>query len=59
MRVGFVFAACAIATIEALRNLNTYAHYPGNHVESRSDPLITALIVFTLSLVYFAYPNWE
>lgn len=59
MRQSFVFATCTIATIETLRSLNGYANHPGNRLEPRSEPLLLVLIVLTLVLVFFAYPNWE
>ncbi len=59
MKPGFVFEMCTIATFETLRNLYGYGHYEGQRIEHRGDPLLLVLLLSSLLLVYFAFPNWE
>ncbi len=59
MRYSFIFAICANAVFETLRNLYGCGSYTGVKPEFRSDPLLAVLLVLSLVLVYTAYPHWE
>ncbi len=50
---------CTVATFETIRNIYRYGYFEGLRIEHKGNPILLVLLLSSLLMVYFAFPNWE